>query len=93
MLEKLYGRATNDLRVLDPKLCKIHADGLFFHWLYNDSSLLCHYFLVYTCFWMFYRPLVESGNNPQKYIRYGAEDLERMLGEFFEGKNLNEPKR
>ncbi|KAK7860455.1 exocyst complex component exo70a1 [Quercus suber] len=39
------------------------------------------------------RPLVGSGKNPQKYIKYGAEDLERMLGEFFEGKNLNEPKR
>ena len=42
---------------------------------------------------MFYRPLVESGKNPQKYIKYGAEDLERMLGKFFKGKNLNEPKR
>ena len=42
---------------------------------------------------MFYRPLVESGKNPQKYIKYGAEDLERMLGEFFEGKNLNASKR
>ena len=34
------------LRVLDPKLCKIHSDRLHFHWLSNDSSLLCHYFLV-----------------------------------------------
>ena len=42
---------------------------------------------------MFYRPLIESGKNPQKDIKYGAKDLERMLGEFFEGKNLNEPKR
>ncbi|KAJ6986591.1 exocyst subunit EXO70 family protein [Populus alba x Populus x berolinensis] len=38
-------------------------------------------------------PLVESGKNPQKFIRYTAEDLERMLGEFFEGKTLNEPRR
>nr|GEW05852.1 exocyst complex component EXO70A1-like [Tanacetum cinerariifolium] len=30
--------------------------------------------------------LVESGKNPHKYIRYTAEDLDRMLGEFFEGK-------
>ncbi|XP_059665867.1 exocyst complex component EXO70A1-like [Cornus florida] len=37
--------------------------------------------------------LVENGKNPQKYIRYTAEDLDRMLGEFFEGKTLNEPKR
>ncbi|XP_074312386.1 exocyst complex component EXO70A1-like [Silene latifolia] len=37
--------------------------------------------------------LVESGKNAQKYIRYTPEDLERMLGEFFEGKTLNEPKR
>ncbi|KAJ9175452.1 hypothetical protein P3X46_014004 [Hevea brasiliensis] len=37
--------------------------------------------------------LVENGKNPQKYIKYSAEDLERMLGEFFEGKTLNEPRR
>ncbi|XP_028057611.1 exocyst complex component EXO70A1-like isoform X2 [Camellia sinensis] len=37
--------------------------------------------------------LVENGKNPQKYIRYTAEDLDRMLGEFFEGMTLNEPKR
>ncbi|XP_076912054.1 exocyst complex component EXO70A1-like [Bidens hawaiensis] len=30
--------------------------------------------------------LVENGKNPHKYIRYTAEDLDRMLGEFFEGK-------
>lgn len=40
-----------------------------------------------------YRPLVESGKTPQKYIKYTAEDLDRMLGEFFEGKNMNENKR
>lgn len=44
-------------------------------------------------FCLSYRPLVESGKNPQKYIRYTAEDLERMLSEFFEGKNVNEPRR
>ncbi|KAL7252652.1 hypothetical protein ACSBR1_007257 [Camellia fascicularis] len=38
-------------------------------------------------------PLVESGKNPMKYIRFTAEDLDRMLGEFFEGKTLNEPRR
>ncbi|KAI3706056.1 hypothetical protein L1987_76309 [Smallanthus sonchifolius] len=30
--------------------------------------------------------LVENGKNPHKYIRYTTEDLDRMLGEFFEGK-------
>lgn len=39
------------------------------------------------------RPLVESGKNPQKYIKYTAEDLERLLGELFEGKSMNEPRR
>ncbi|KAG6434204.1 hypothetical protein SASPL_105827 [Salvia splendens] len=39
------------------------------------------------------RPMVENGKNPQKYIRYTPEDLEHMLGEFFEGKTLNEPRR
>ncbi|KAK2634291.1 hypothetical protein Ddye_029083 [Dipteronia dyeriana] len=48
---------------------------------------------AYRSFVKRFGPLVESGKNPQKYIRYSAEDLERMLGEFFEGKNLNEPKR
>uniref|UniRef100_A0A2P2M165 Exocyst subunit Exo70 family protein n=2 Tax=Rhizophora mucronata TaxID=61149 RepID=A0A2P2M165_RHIMU len=38
-------------------------------------------------------PLVDGGKNPQKYIKYTAEDLERMLGEFFEGKNFGESKR
>lgn len=37
--------------------------------------------------------VVENGKNPQKYAKYSPEDLERMLGEFFEGKNLNEPRR
>lgn len=41
----------------------------------------------------FYRPMIENGKNPQKYIRYTPEDLDRMLGEFFEGKTWNEPKR
>ncbi|WMV53708.1 hypothetical protein MTR67_047093 [Solanum verrucosum] len=39
------------------------------------------------------RPMVKCSKKPQKYIRYLAEDLERMLGEFFEGKTLNKPKR
>ncbi|XP_030964157.1 exocyst complex component EXO70A1-like [Quercus lobata] len=37
---------------------------------------------AYRSFVKRFGPLVES-----------TEDLERMLGEFFEGKNLNEPKR
>ncbi|KAG5575017.1 hypothetical protein H5410_055151 [Solanum commersonii] len=48
---------------------------------------------AYRSFIKRFGPMVESGKNPQKYIRYSAEDLERMLGEFFEGKTLNEPKR
>lgn len=39
------------------------------------------------------RPMIEGGKNPQKYIRYSPEDLERMLAEFFEGKTWNEPRR
>nr|GLL24675.1 exocyst complex component EXO70A1-like isoform X1 [Ipomoea trifida] len=31
-------------------------------------------------------PMIESGKNPQKYMKYTPEDLERMLAEFFEGK-------
>ncbi|KAM7264311.1 hypothetical protein ACFE04_001994 [Oxalis oulophora] len=48
---------------------------------------------AYRSFVKRFGPLVENGKNPQKYIRYSAEDLERMLGEFFEGKTLNEPRR
>lgn len=39
------------------------------------------------------RPLVDNGKNPQKYVRYTPEDLERMLNEFFEGKTFGEQKR
>ncbi|OMO62735.1 Exocyst complex protein Exo70 [Corchorus capsularis] len=48
---------------------------------------------AYRSFLKRFGPLVENGKNPQKYIKYTAEDLERMLGEFFEGKNLSEAKR
>ncbi|XP_068662339.1 exocyst complex component EXO70A1-like isoform X2 [Aristolochia californica] len=39
------------------------------------------------------RSMVENGKNPTKYIRYTPEDLDRILGEFFEGKTWNEPRR
>lgn len=48
---------------------------------------------AYRSFVKRFGPLVESGKTPQKYIKYTAEDLDRMLGEFFEGKNMNENKR
>ncbi|KAL3647320.1 hypothetical protein CASFOL_008288 [Castilleja foliolosa] len=48
---------------------------------------------AYRSFIKRFGPMVESVKNPQKYIRYTPEDLEHMLGEFFEGKSLNEPKR
>ncbi|KAL3623453.1 hypothetical protein CASFOL_032269 [Castilleja foliolosa] len=38
-------------------------------------------------------PMIEGGKNPQKYIKFTPEDLERMLAEFFEGKTWNEPRR
>ncbi|KAK1310411.1 hypothetical protein QJS10_CPA08g01374 [Acorus calamus] len=48
---------------------------------------------AYRSFHKRFSPMIENGKNPQKYIRYTAEDLERMLGEFFEGKTWNEPRR
>ncbi|KAK9122880.1 hypothetical protein Sjap_012482 [Stephania japonica] len=48
---------------------------------------------AYRSFIKRFGPLIENGKNPQKYIRYTPEDLDRMLGEFFEGKNWNEPRR
>lgn len=41
---------------------------------------------AYRSFVKRFGPLVENGKNPQKYIRYTAEDLERMLGDLFEGR-------
>ena len=43
--------------------------------------------------WWILRPMIQNGKNPQKYIRYNPEDLERMLAEFFEGKTWNDPRR
>ncbi|GAA0144286.1 membrane traffic protein [Lithospermum erythrorhizon] len=48
---------------------------------------------AYRSFIKRFGALVENGKNAQKYIRYTPEDLDHMLGEFFEGKTLNEPKR
>ncbi|KAL0905504.1 hypothetical protein M5K25_023928 [Dendrobium thyrsiflorum] len=48
---------------------------------------------AYRSFIKRFGPLIDSGKNPQKYVRYTPEDLERMLGEFFEGKTWNEQKR
>ncbi|PIA54369.1 hypothetical protein AQUCO_00900718v1 [Aquilegia coerulea] len=48
---------------------------------------------AYRSFIKRFGPLIENGKNPQKYIRYTPEDLDRMLGEFFEGKTWGEPKR
>ncbi|XP_057526138.1 exocyst complex component EXO70A1-like [Amaranthus tricolor] len=48
---------------------------------------------AYRNFFKRYGPMIESGKNPQKYIRFSAEELERMLNEFFEGKNWGDQKR
>nr|CAD1838655.1 unnamed protein product [Ananas comosus var. bracteatus] len=38
-----------------------------------------------------YRSFIKRfGKNPQKYVKYSPEDLERMLGEFFEGKPMSD---
>ncbi|XP_058088642.1 exocyst complex component EXO70A1-like [Magnolia sinica] len=48
---------------------------------------------AYRSFIRRFAPMIENGKNPQKYIKYVPEDLDRMLGEFFEGKIWNEAKR
>ncbi|XAR64765.1 hypothetical protein NMG60_11008585 [Bertholletia excelsa] len=48
---------------------------------------------AYRSFLRRFGPQIENGKNPQKYIRYSPEDLERMLAEFFEGKIWNDQKR
>ncbi|XP_006662750.1 exocyst complex component EXO70A1-like [Oryza brachyantha] len=37
--------------------------------------------------------LVENGKNPHKYVRYSAEMVEQLLGEFFEGQQWGDQKR
>ncbi|XP_051149019.1 exocyst complex component EXO70A1-like [Andrographis paniculata] len=41
---------------------------------------------AYRSFLRRFGPMIQSGKSPQKYIKYTPEDLERMLGEFFEGR-------
>ncbi|KAG8651020.1 hypothetical protein MANES_07G086200v8 [Manihot esculenta] len=41
---------------------------------------------AYRSFVKRFGPLIETEKNPQKYIKYSVEDLNTMLGEFFEGK-------
>ncbi|KAI4348891.1 hypothetical protein L6164_009557 [Bauhinia variegata] len=48
---------------------------------------------AYRSFIKRFGPMIENGKNPTKYIRYTPEDLERMLGEFFESKTWNEQRR
>ncbi|AED96204.1 exocyst subunit exo70 family protein A3 [Arabidopsis thaliana] len=49
---------------------------------------------AYGSFLKRFGPMIESGKNSQKYIRFTPEDLERMLNDFFQGKNLDvSPKR
>ncbi|WJX17865.1 hypothetical protein P8452_07728 [Trifolium repens] len=48
---------------------------------------------AYRSFLKRFGPMIENGKNPQKYIRYSPENLEQMLGEFFESKAWSEQKR
>ncbi|XP_027363888.1 exocyst complex component EXO70A1-like isoform X2 [Abrus precatorius] len=48
---------------------------------------------AYRSFVKRFGPLVENVKTTQRYIKYTAEDLERILGEFFEGKSMNDSKR
>ncbi|XP_054787202.1 exocyst complex component EXO70A1-like isoform X2 [Prosopis cineraria] len=48
---------------------------------------------AYRSFMTRFGPLVENVKNAQRIIKYTPEDLERMLGEFFEGKSIDEMKR
>ncbi|TKY53573.1 Exocyst complex component EXO70A1 [Spatholobus suberectus] len=48
---------------------------------------------AYRSFVKRFGPLVENVKGSQRYNKYTAEDLERILGEFFEGKNMTDSKR
>eukprot|EP00897_Mesotaenium_endlicherianum_P006653 jgi/Mesen1/6015/ME000306S05280 len=41
---------------------------------------------AYRAFLKRFAPILEHGKNPGKYLKYTVDDLEKMLGEFFEGK-------
>ncbi|KFK26836.1 hypothetical protein AALP_AA8G300200 [Arabis alpina] len=47
---------------------------------------------AYKLFFKRFGPMIESGKNPQKCIRFTPEDLKQMLDEFFEGKTWSELK-
>ena len=71
--------------LLDSPYHHISKESIFsFFYSYHKEILFC-----FAC----YRPMVENGKNPQKYIRYSPEVLDRMMNEFFEGKTWNEQKR
>ncbi|KAI5073125.1 hypothetical protein GOP47_0011138 [Adiantum capillus-veneris] len=48
---------------------------------------------AYRSFLKHFGSLMESGKNPQKYVRFSPEKLDAMLGELFEGKTRTEPRR
>lgn len=48
---------------------------------------------AYRSFLKRFGSLMESGKNPQKYVRFSPEELDVKLGELFEGKSKAEPRR
>ncbi|CAK9270883.1 unnamed protein product [Sphagnum jensenii] len=48
---------------------------------------------AYRSFLKRYSSAIENGKIPNKYVKYTAEDLERMIGELFEGKSRTEQRR
>ncbi|KAJ7556869.1 hypothetical protein O6H91_05G102600 [Diphasiastrum complanatum] len=48
---------------------------------------------AYRNFLRRYSSILDNGKNPQKYMKYSPEDLERLLGEFFEGKFKGDQRR
>jgi exocyst complex protein 7 len=48
---------------------------------------------AYRSFLKRYSSAIENGKIPNKYVKYTAEDLERMIGELFEGKSRSEQRR
>uniref|UniRef100_A0A0A9FHM2 Exocyst subunit Exo70 family protein n=1 Tax=Arundo donax TaxID=35708 RepID=A0A0A9FHM2_ARUDO len=48
---------------------------------------------AYRSFSTHFRHLIERGKNPQKYIRYSPEQVDQLLGKFFEGRQSGEQKQ
>lgn len=61
--------------------------------LMHFAAVFCNMSFILLLFTFFCSSAIENGKIPNKYVKYTAEDLERMIGELFEGKSRSEQRR